>query len=154
MLPPLRADHRPIAPERFDLRFDVPAARRLARLSVDPVSAAVLVGDGLVDLRLGRWRWCTPLPNLASVELVRPAATGRLLGVRAGLRDRSLSLGASWCERVRLRFHRPVAGSGAWRRLRHPVAVLGVEDPHGLADLLRPHVLDHRSAAVAHRAAS
>lgn len=154
MLPPLRADHRPPARERFDLRFDVPVARRLARLSVDPVSAAVLVGDGMVDLRLGRWRWCTPLPNLASVELVRPADTGRLLGVRTGLQDRSLSLGTSWCERVRLRFHRPVAGSGPWRRMRHPVAVLGVEDPHGLADLLRPHARIGRSAPVADRAAS
>lgn len=154
MLPPLRADHRPVPPERFHLRFDVPVARRLARLSVDPVSAAVLVGDGMVDLRLGRWRWCTPLPNLASVELVRPAATGRLLGVRTGLRDRSLSLGVSWCERVRLRFHRPVAGSGPWRRMRHPVALLGVDDPHGLADLLRPHARTDRAARVADRAAS
>lgn len=121
---------------RFPFRFDPWARVPLALLGIREDTSGVVVDDGVLDARFGRWRVRTPLANVAGTCRTGPYRLHRVVGPRLSLADRGLTFGTSTQEGVCVLFHEPVVGL-LGQRVRHPGLTVTVADPAGLVEAIR-----------------
>jgi hypothetical protein len=124
---------------RHHFRFaDEHAVTRWNRLfGVDVRRASVMVGPERFEARFGPWYVATPLANVADAELTGPYRRWKVAGpAHVSVADRGLTFASTTARGVCVRFHEPVPGALAIRRLRHPALTVTVEDPASLVDLL------------------
>jgi hypothetical protein len=96
---------------------------------VTPVRAQAWVRDGRLDVRFGPWRACTPLANIAGVEVTGPYAFLKTAGpARLAITDRGLTFATNGERGVCLRFHDPIAGIEPLGVIRHPTLTLTLAD--------------------------
>jgi hypothetical protein len=119
----------------------VPAYRLVGlAFGVTPRSAYVDVGADTLVARFGPWVVCTPVANVAGVELTGPYRMTTTIGpAHLSLADRGLTFATNPDGGVCLRFWKPVGGIDPWGRIRHPGLTVTVADPAGLAALLAGH---------------
>ena len=122
-----------VFPFAFESRY------RLAGLAfgVMPSTARVTVGDEL-RVTFGLWRLCTPLTNIAGVEVTGPYGFLKTAGpAHLSFSDRGVTFATNGQRGVCVRFREPVRALDPTGTLRHPGATLTVADVDGLATLLR-----------------
>jgi hypothetical protein len=123
--------------ERFAFAFD-PTYRRIGRpFGVNPGSAWVEVGGGLLKARFGPWRVTTALTNVVGTEVTGPYALIKTAGpARLAITDRGLTFATNGHRGVRIVFRTPVPGLDPLRLIKHPELTVTVEDYDRLATLL------------------
>jgi hypothetical protein len=115
-------------------RYSIRIGRRSRLLlrvffGVTPERAWARVGDGLVTLRFGWWRFRVPISQVASWRIEGPWRWITAIGVRLSIRHGDISFAGSPRGGIRLDFHRPVR----WGVFRPPAVYLGVDDLEGFA---------------------
>lgn len=123
---------------RFPFSVD-PRYRRASKpFGVRPDEAVVLVGDGRLDARFGRWRLQTPLPNVADVEVTGPFRFLKTAGPpRLGITDLGLTFATNGERGVLITFREKVKAIDPTGLVKHPELTVTVDDVDGLAALLR-----------------
>ena len=118
---------------RFPIRIGQ-RSRRFVRLwTARPESAYVEV-NGELDVNFGRFRFRTPIANIASWRIEGPFRWITAIGVRRSIRHGDVSFAGSPHGGVRIDFRERVP----WGLLRVPAIYVGVDDLEGLAaDLAR-----------------
>lgn len=105
---------------------------------ITPRTAWVEVDLDTLRARFGPWRVCTPLANIAGVELTGPYAFLKTAGpARLAVTDRGLTFATNGDRGVLITFREPVTGLDPTGLLRHPELTVTVSDSDGLASLLR-----------------
>lgn len=112
--------HARVPPSRFPIAHDSmpPAVRHL--LALRPDTAVVLVGDGMLDIRFGRFRLCTGLANLADVATGEARLSRSMIGFRLCPLGHGLILGT-----CRTACSSPEALGSVRVRFRHAVSTVG-----------------------------
>jgi hypothetical protein len=123
------------ASHRFSFAFD-PTYRRTARLfGVTPDRAWVDVTDTLLDAHYGPYRLTTDLSNISKLAVTGPYNFFKTAGPpHLGITDLGLTFASNGRRGTLICFHRRVRGLGL---LRHGELTVTVEDPDGLAEVLR-----------------
>ena len=119
-------------------RFPIRIGRRsrpIVRLfSATPETAYAEVGDEL-DIRFGRFRFRTPISNLASHRIEGPFMWIKAIGVRMSVRQHDVSFCGSAHGAVRIDLVEPVR----WGIFRVPAVWVGADDLDALAAELTRH---------------
>ncbi len=121
----------------FSFHF-APIYRVVALLfGVTPRNAGVVVADGRLLARFGRWSVETPLANVAGSEVTGPYATLKTVGpAHLSLADRGLTFASNARRGLCIRFRDPVPGIEPTGRVLHPGLTVTVDDVDGLARAL------------------
>jgi hypothetical protein len=121
----------------FRFRF-APVYRVVALLfGVTPRNAGVVVADGRLLARFGRWSVETPLTNVAGSEVTGPYGKLRTVGpAHLSLVDKGLTFASNARRGLCIRFRDPVPGIEPTGRLLHPGLTVTVDDVDGLARAL------------------
>ena len=121
----------------FRFRF-APIYRIVALLfGVTPRNSGVVVADGRLQARFGRWSVETPLANIAGSEITGPYGTLKTVGpAHLSLADRGLTFASNGRRGLCIRFRDPVRGIEPTGRLLHPGLTVTVDDVDGLARAL------------------
>ena len=113
-------------------RFPIRIGRRsrwVVRLfGATAATAYADVGDEL-DIRFGRFRFRTPISNLASYRIEGPFIWIKAIGVRMSVRHRDVSFCGSAHGAVRIDLVEPIR----WGLIRVPAVWVGVDDLDALA---------------------
>jgi hypothetical protein len=124
-----------VAGLRFPIRIG-PRSRRFVRLwTARPETSYVDLDDGpdaMLDVHFGRFRFRTPVENIASWRIEGPFRWITAIGVRRSVRHGDVSFAGSGHGGVRIDFRRRVP---AWF-LRVPAIYVAVDDLEGLAAAL------------------
>lgn len=120
---------------RFPIRIG-PRSRWFVRLwTARPETSFVDLDDapdGMLAIRFGRFRFHTPIENLASWRIEGPFIWVMAIGVRRSVRHGDVSFAGSAHGGVRIDFKRPVKAG----IFRVPAIYAGVDDLDGLAAAL------------------
>ncbi len=121
----------------FRFRF-APIYRVVALLfGVTPGNARVVIADGRLLARFGRWSVETPLANVAGSEITGPYGTLKTVGpAHLSLADKGLTFASNARRGLCIRFREPVRGIEPTGRLLHPGLTVTVDDIEGLARAL------------------
>ncbi len=121
----------------FRFRF-TPLYRMAAFLfGVTPRNSRVVVADGRLQARFGRWSVETPLANIAGSEVTGPYGTLKTVGpAHLSLADRGLTFASNPRRGLCIRFREPVSGIEPSGRVLHPGLTVTVDDVDGLARAL------------------
>lgn len=120
---------------RFPIRIGA-RSRLFVRLwTARPETSFVELDDapgGLLSIRFGRFRFQTPIENLASWRIEGPFIWVKAIGVRRSVRGGDVSFAGSAHGGVRIDLKRPVKAG----ILKIPAIYAGVDDLEGLAAAL------------------
>lgn len=121
----------------FRFRF-APIYRVVALLfGITPRNARVVVAEGRLLARFGRWTVDTPLANVAGSQVTGPYGTLKTVGpAHLSLADRGLTFASNPQRGLCIRFRDPVPGIEPTGRLLHPGLTVTVDDVDGLARAL------------------
>jgi hypothetical protein len=118
-----------VEPARFPIRIGRRSRWLLLLFTATPATAYAEIGDDLL-IRFGRFRFRTPLSNVASYRVEGPLTWAKAIGVRMSvLGDRDLSFCGSAHGAVRMDLKSPVN----WGPIRVPYVWAGADDLGGLA---------------------
>jgi hypothetical protein len=113
---------------RFPIRIG-PRSRAVVRLfGATPQTAYAEVGDDL-EIRFGRFRFRTPVTNLARYRIEGPFTWIRAIGVRRSFRGGDVSFCGSAHGAVRIDLNKPVP----WGPVKVPAVWAGADDLDGFA---------------------
>ena len=121
-----------MAPQRFPIRIGARSRTFLRLWTATAESAYVDLDDGpdaAIDVRFGRFRFQTPVANMASWRIAGPFRWITAIGVRRSVRHADVSFAGSPHGGVRIDFKQPVK----WGFMRVPAIYVGVDDLEGLA---------------------
>jgi hypothetical protein len=124
--------------ERFPFAFDARFRALLRLYGVTEATAEVVVGDGQLRVRFGRWRLETALTNIAGTRATGPYRWFRVIGPHLSLTDRGVSFGTNTRRGLCVLFADPVPGGEPTGWLRHPGMTVTVAEPERLAAALQP----------------
>jgi hypothetical protein len=114
------------------VRFPIRIGRRsrwvLRLFTATPATAFAEVGDELL-IRFGRFRFRTPVPNIARYRVEGPFTWIRAIGVRRSFRGGDVSFCGSAHGAVRMDLKEPVR----WGPVKVPAVWAGADDLDGLA---------------------
>jgi len=114
------------------MRFPIRVGRRsrwvLRLFTATPETAYAEVGEDLV-IRFGRFRFRTPLSNVARYRIEGPFIWIKAIGVRMSIRGHDVSFCGSAHGAVRMDLKTPVK----WGPIRVPAVWAGADDLDGLA---------------------
>ena len=134
-----------MATQRFPIRIGR-RSRWVVRLwTATPETSHVDLGegpDGMIDVRFGRFRFTTPIANLASWRIEGPFLWITAIGVRRSVRHADVSFAGSPHGGVRIDFKERVP----FGFLRVPAIYVGVDDLDGLAAELTRRGIDGTDA--------
>ena len=117
-----------VEPLRFPIRIGR-RSRPVVRLwTATPETAYAVVGDEL-EIRFGRIRFRTPVPNLARWRIEGPFVWIRAIGIRRSLRGGDVSFAGAAHGGVRVDLVEPVR----WGPFRVPAVWVGADDLEGFA---------------------
>lgn len=126
--------------QAFAFEFDARYRPFLLAFGVTPPTAKVVVGPptgGVLRTRFGPWLLDTTVDNVADVTVGGPYRPYRVIGPHLSLADRGVTFGTTTEAGVCVSFHEPVGALFGNRFVRHPGMTVTVQDPNGLAGLLR-----------------
>jgi hypothetical protein len=130
-------DHVPV--QRFPFRFDPRFVPLLAGMGVVRRTSGVVVDDEYLTARFGLLEVRTPVGNLKDVRITRDYRWSRAIGARLSFTDRGVTFGTNTDAGVCVCFHEPVTAL-LGDLVRHPGLTMTVEDPEGLAAVLRGRI--------------
>jgi len=123
---------------RYPFRFDPRYEGLLRLVGINPLTAWVDVGEGLLFARFGAWSVATSLENVIGAQVSGPYRAYRAIGPHLSLKDRGLTFGTNAASGVCIRFARPVRGLDPLGLLRHPGLTVTVQEPEALAAAVLP----------------
>ena len=121
-----------MAPERFPIRMGARSRTFLRLWTARPATAHVDLDEGpdaVLDVQFGRFRFRTPVANIASWQIEGPFRWITAIGVRRSIRHGDVSFAGSPHGGVRIDFTQPVQ----WGFMQVPAIYVGVDDLEGLA---------------------
>jgi hypothetical protein len=118
-------------PQTFPFAFDAAFVLPLRAMGVTPETAEVVLDDGGITARFGRFRAHAAWDEVRDVSCSGPYHWYRAIGPRLSLSDRGATFGTTTAGGTCLGFHRPVAALFGHRRV-HPGLTVTVADPEGL----------------------
>jgi hypothetical protein len=121
-----------VAAVRFPIRIGARSRLFLRLWTARPETSFVDLEDGpdgLIDLHFGRFRFRTPISNLASWRIEGPFLWITAIGVRRSVRHGDVSFAGSPHGGVRIDFNQPVRAG----IFRVPAIYIGADDLDGLA---------------------
>ncbi len=132
-----------VPPQRFPIDYDLAPVVVQRLLAVRSSTAAVLVGDEMIDIRFGRLRLCSPLTNVADVATGLPHGGWSIIGVKFSADGQGLIVGSRGRREpgdpsgpVRVQFRRPVSAVGPAVVLRARWIAITTASPDALAAAL------------------
>lgn len=126
---------------RYDFRFDPRFALVSRPLGVEPATSWLTIDDDHLEVAFGRWRFMTPVRNLAGAAVTGPYAWPKVIGPpHVSLADGGLTLGTNSDAGVCIRFVEPVRGSTPFPLPRHGSLTVTVADPESLAEAIESMV--------------
>jgi hypothetical protein len=117
-----------VEPARFPIRIGRRSRWLLRLFTATPETAYAEVGDELL-IRFGRFRFRTPLSNVARYRIEGPFTWIKAIGVRMSIRGHDISFCGSAHGAVRMDLKSPVK----WGSIRVPAVWAGADDLDGLA---------------------
>jgi hypothetical protein len=117
-----------VAPVRFPIRIGRRSSGYLRLWTVTPETAFVDL-DGDLEVHFGRFRFRTPVTNLASWRIEGPWLWVTAIGVRMSIRHRDVSFAGSPHGGVRIDFRERVP----WGIFKVPAIYVGADDLEELA---------------------
>jgi hypothetical protein len=121
-----------MTPQRFPIRMGARSRTFLRLWTARPETAHVDLDEGpdaVLDVQFGRFRFRTPVANLASWRIEGPFRWITAIGIRRSIRHGDVSFAGSPQGGVRIDFKERVR----WRFLWVPAIYVGVDDLEGLA---------------------
>jgi hypothetical protein len=117
-----------VEPARFPIRIGRRSRWLLRLFTATPETAYAEVGDELL-IRFGRFRFRTPLANVARYRIEGPFTWIKAIGVRMSIRGHDVSFCGSAHGAVRMDLKSPVQ----WGPIGVPAVWAGADDLDGLA---------------------
>jgi hypothetical protein len=115
-------------PARFAIRIGRRSRWVLRLFTATPETAYAELGDELL-IRFGRFRFRTPVSNVARYQIEGPFSWIKAIGVRMSIRGHDVSFCGSAHGAVRMDLTSPVK----WGPIRVPAVWAGADDLEGLA---------------------